>query len=103
MRSNETLFRRFVLNDTELELQRGQKKDGDEVEFSASHFTCFSNIGCQKHDVRLYETFEAFRNQKNILTTEGRKLLKLLLKKEDGHTIKGKVIDVANQEESGKI
>ena len=94
------LFRRFVLDDTE-QLQGGQKRD--EVEFSASHFTCFTNIGCQKHDVSLYETFEAFRNPKNILTTEGRKLLRLLLKKEAGHTIKGKVIDVAIQEESGKI
>ena len=30
-------------------------------------------------------------------------MLRLLLKKEDGHIIKGKVIDVAIQEESGKI
>ena len=77
MRSNETLFRRFVLDDTE-QFQGG-------------------------HDVAVYETFETFRNQKNILTTEGRKLLRLLLKREDGHIIKGKVIDVAIQEESGKI
>lgn len=101
MRSNETLFRRFVLDDTE-QFQGGQKRD-EEVEFSASHFTCFTNIGCQNHDVAVYETFETFRNQKNILTTEGRKLLRLLLKREDGHIIKGKVIDVAIQEESGKI
>ena len=99
MKFIETLFRRFVLDDTE-QFKAGEERD--EVEFSASHFTCITNIGCEGHDVGLYETFEGFRNLSNILTPDGRKLLRLLLKKENGEIIKGKCYDVAIQKEAGK-
>ena len=87
------------MDDTE-QLKASKKRD--KFSASASHFTCISNIGCVNYDVGIYETFHGFSDQKNLLTKEGKKLFRILLKKEDGDTLRVKAFNVALQEESGK-
>ena len=83
-------------------MKKTAKRSAENLELSASHFTCMTNIGCQEWDIALYETLEGFRTADNILTTDGKQLIKMLTGKQNGESIKGKVCNVAFQEEAGK-
>ena len=78
------LPRRFGIDDQEqLEAQlkaQKQTKTGKTATTSdpGSHFTLISNLYCEAFEVKCYETFGPFRNQENLLTADGEKLIRTL-------------------------
>ena len=63
-----------------------------------SHYTMVSNIGCNKGEVNVFETFEPFRSPESLLTADGAKLLKLLCRSEENE-LKVNAINVKIQDE----
>ena len=51
----------------------------EQQEQSGCHFTLLSNLYCEAFEVNCYETFTPFRTQTNLLTTPGKKLVRMLL------------------------
>ena len=63
-----------------------------------SHFTLVSNVFCGPLEVKVYETFQPFRNAENLLTADGKRLIKLLCNTENDLTVS--CVNVAEQVES---
>ena len=62
------------------------------------HFTLVSNLFCQSDEVRIYETFQPFRNEENLLTADGKKFIRILCNSKKEITVS--CVNVAEQVES---
>ena len=92
--------RNFALNLFD-EMQTELKEQSD-LSNPGSHFTLISNLYCDRFEVSCFETFQAFRDRDNLLTREGKKLIRLLfgLKESDKQVIEVNCVNVATQTES---
>ena len=97
--------RSFELND--FETQRKQimeQKDTGHNSVNGGHFTLVSNLHCDTNEVKVYETFGPYRQPNQLLTTEGKQLIRNLLWLSDTDNeqqqIKVKCINVVEQTES---
>jgi hypothetical protein len=63
------------------------------------HFTLMSNLFCESNEVNVYETYTPYRNGKNLLTPNGKTLIKSLCNSES-EFLNVNCINVAEQSES---
>lgn len=66
---------------------------------AGKHFTLVSNIGCKSREIRVFETFNDYRNKTQILTNRCKKILKLLTKRKE---LTVRVVNVCPQDYNGK-
>ena len=57
-------------------------KGGRDLNAPGSHYTLVSNLRCNDAEVNVYETFAPYRDPDNLLTSEGKKCVKILAKSE---------------------
>ena len=62
-----------------------------------SHYTLVSNLHCADGEVNIYETYQPFRNPKNLLRESGVKVIKMLTK---SNSLKVNCMNVQDQTES---
>ena len=62
-----------------------------------SHYTLVSNLHCADDEVNIYETYQPFRNPKNLLRESGVKVIKMLTK---SNSLKVNCMNVQDQTES---
>ena len=84
--------RSFGINEEASRLARTSDRE------PGSHFTLVSNLFCGSQEVKVYETFQPFRNAENLLTADGKRLIKLLCNTENELTVS--CVNVAEQVES---
>ena len=84
--------RSFGINEEASRLARTSDRE------PGSHFTLVSNLFCGSQEVKVYETFQPFRNAENLLTADGKRLIKLLCNTEKELTVS--CVNVAEQVES---
>ena len=88
----------FELDEME---KREKSKSKDKTYFvSACHYTCMTNIYCSDNSVMILETWENIKNKTDILTDDGKKILKKLTGKDE---LRVKCMNVQSQRESGKF
>ena len=69
--------RHMALEDLD-EVQETVKTGIQPVGVNAGHFTLVSNLFCNEGECNVFETFDPYINEENLLNSEGKKLLKLL-------------------------
>ena len=94
--------RDFGLNQFDKMQAQLKKNVNSKIINPGSHFTLISNMYCDRFQVSCFETFQPFRNEDNLLTREGKKLIRLLfgLKDSDKQVIEVNCINVPTQTES---
>ena len=98
--------RNFALDDLEIQQEQQRQQQGKQTDGTScdpgSHFTLFSNLYCPNDEINCYETFAPYRNQGNLLTKDGVRLIRLLcgLKDSDKSQVLVNCMNIPMQEES---
>ena len=78
--------------------EEGSRLAGTTDSEPGSHFTLVSNLFCQSDEVKIYETFQPYRDEESLLTADGKKLIRLLCNTKNEITVF--CVNVAEQVES---
>ena len=69
------------------------------ADLNAGHFTLVSNLFCNDKECNVFETFEPYRNEEHLLTSNAKKLVKLLCNAGNNPVVV-KCVEVCLQEEN---
>ena len=81
------------------EIQEAVHSGEQPTDADAGHFTLVSNLFCDDNECNVFETFGPYRNEECLLTSNGKKLVKLLCNASNNPVVV-KCIDVCLQEEN---
>ena len=78
-----------------------QKRRTNEVD--SYHFTVITNVFCSPASVMVFETLNTCRTRDNLLTEEGKRMLRILTDTVPGEPLRVKAMNVVSQNEAGYI